>query len=441
MSEFAKKRRCPSVCSGCKIRCHRKSEDPIAPADAVELLFAQVEPQTRVESIPLPASLNRVTAHDVPSPAGYPEHVSNIHDGLLINVDEAEGLFGEDGKVHLAPGSFERTGMDAMFDARWNAIAPLEICTFEDDGTVTLERLPLKGSGLTEPDSLIRQGETLVPGGSSLIPCRLEILAFMGVTEVDVLAKPRVGIVAVGDDLVPYDAPLALGQKHEANSFLLRGIVEECGGEVVSVEIVPDDASSISASLVAAAHDCDMVIVTGGLGRFGEEYGGDCTVEAIESVGHVYHVGVALGPGGKCCLVGSVEGKPLLGMPGPPHACLTLSEVVVPLAMQKFLGVYRYGRPTVTARVENNWIKVPAAEGEELPKPAPVDAVWGFSTTHGKMERRAALRREGDSFVAVMGRQGETAAVFGTSQCVISSDSWGDDSVTVQLLVDPRDIK
>ena len=440
MSKFAQHRRCPSVCAGCRLRCHRKATGTVEPAEAVRILFEEVEAATHVERVPLAQALGRVTARDVLVGFDYPDHRCNIHDGLLVNVGECEAYFVEDGRVRLPRGAFERKGMHDLFDeGRWDAIVPLEICTFEEDGSVTLERLPLKGSGMAEPGSYVRRGDVLVPKGFSLIPCRLQLLALMGVAEVDVLAKPRVGIFAVGDDLVPLDAPLAPGQVHEANTLMLAGVVRECGGEAELAAVAPDDPEAIAARLEELAARCDMVVVTGGLGRFGEEYAGDCTVAAIERVGVVYQVGVAIGPGGKCALVGSVDGTPVLGMPGPPHACVTVGEVVVPLAMQRFLGVYRYGRPTVTARVENAWKKL-VPDDPDAPAPQPVEPVWGWSAAHGRVERRASLRREGDSFVAVLGKQGETPAVFGTSTCVISTDDFGAPSATVQLLVDPRDI-
>jgi len=163
------------------------------------------------------------------------------------------------------------------------------------------------------------------------------VLAAVGAANIEVVARPRVGVVSTGDEVVAPGHPLAVGQVYDSNQRTLLDAVEELGCEAVPCGIVPDDEALLEATitgLLSGPDAVDVILLSGGTSK-GE---GDLNATVVhrlgellpDSAGVVVH-GVALKPG-KPILLAVVVGTPVVVLPGfPTSAIFTFYEFVAPL--------------------------------------------------------------------------------------------------------------
>lgn len=189
-------------------------------------------------------------------------------------------------------------------------------------------------------------GAPLLPAGTVISGSVLGLLAAQGLTEVPVWRRPRVAILATGDELVPPGQPLGPGQIHASNSAALAGLVAEIGAEPVDCGVARDDLAGTRAALERAlASEPDLLLTTGGV-----------------SVGDFDHVRTAMGEAGmelsfykirmkpgKPLAVGTIGGVPCFGLPGNPvSAQVCFLQFARPLLLRA-LGVERAFLPVVDA--------------------------------------------------------------------------------------------
>ncbi len=173
-------------------------------------------------------------------------------------------------------------------------------------------------------------GELLLPQLHRLRPADLGAMLGAGTHEVAVFSKPAVRIQPTGTELIPAARAreAEAGQIVEFNGTVLAAMVEECGGEAEVREIIPDDYESIRQAIRdAVASAADVVLVNAGSSAGSEDF----TSSIIGDLGEVLVHGVTMMPG-KPVILGIVQGKPVVGLPGyPVSAIMAFEQFVRPL--------------------------------------------------------------------------------------------------------------
>jgi molybdopterin molybdotransferase len=161
-------------------------------------------------------------------------------------------------------------------------------------------------------------------------------LASMGLAQVPVRRRPRVAIIAGGDELVSPGEPLAPGQIYDANSYAMAAQIEEWGGEPAILPRVPDRPEEVRGALERAVGGADVVLLSGG-SSVGIK---DLSAEAIDAVGRpgVLVHGVAMRPA-RPTVLGVVDGVLVIGIPGNPVSAMIACEVFARPALESLLGV------------------------------------------------------------------------------------------------------
>jgi len=238
-----------------------------------------------------------------------------------------------------------------------DAVAMVEHTTEPMPGHVELVRPLAPGDGVLQAGEEARAGEVLAPAGRPLRAADLGLLAAAGVTEVGARARPRVGIVSTGDEVVPAaTAPLEPGRVRDACGPALAGLVREAGGEPVLHGIVPDDAAALERALAASVAEDDVVVVSAG-SSVGAR---DLTATVVARLGEVVCHGLALRPG-KPTLLADCGGVPLIGLPGNPRSALVVFRLVGMPLVRAVGGVTDPPpAPSVRARLARD---VPSAAG------------------------------------------------------------------------------
>jgi molybdopterin molybdotransferase len=196
----------------------------------------------------------------------------------------------------------------------------------------------------------MRTGETVLRGGHVLGPAEIGVLATLGRAQVSVVARPRVGILSTGDEIVDLGRPVGPGQIPNSNTYSLMAQVTETGAVPVNLGVARDRLEDIVARL-GWGLGCDVVISSAGV-SVGEH---DFVKAALENLGaeqHLWLVDMRPGkPVAFATIPTSARGPlPVFALPGNPVSAMVTFELFVRPAILKMAGHTRLDRPLVTAR-------------------------------------------------------------------------------------------
>jgi molybdopterin molybdotransferase len=187
----------------------------------------------------------------------------------------------------------------------------------------------------------VQPGAEILPAGHILRPQDIGGLLALGILTVDVVRRPRVGILATGDEVVAPEESTAPGQIRDINSYTVAGLVEQAGGVAVLGGIVPDNFAALETAAANLLAETDMLVMSAGSSVSVR----DMTVQVIDGLGEpgVLLHGVATRPG-KPTIVGVVNGKPVLGLPGNPVSAMVQFDMFGVPAIYQLLGVKKVPR-------------------------------------------------------------------------------------------------
>src|SRR6185503_3564912 len=167
-----------------------------------------------------------------------------------------------------------------------------------------------------------------------------------GHTSVRVKARPRVGIIPTGDELIQPGEEAKPGAVIDFNSTVLAAFVREWGGMPVKYPRAKDDANLLKAALLRAAAECDLVTIIAGSSA-GEH---DLTADVVADAGELLAHGIDVMPG-KPAVLGCAASKPVLGVPGYPVSAIVIAREILRPALEKYLSIRALSYPTVRAVV------------------------------------------------------------------------------------------
>lgn len=303
----------------------------------------------QAEQVALRDAIGRVLATDVVSPLALPPWDNASMDGYAARADDVRGA-----SVDM-PRTLTVVGTVAAGQATSRPVAAREAMRIMTGapipaGADSVIRVEDTDAGshtvlvLSDRDALhnVRpRGEDLAPGtvavtaGTELHAAHIALLASVGHARVDVIRRPRVAILASGDELVDvddFDAVLAGERIVSSNSYFLDAAVREAGGDVVSLGIARDDPAELRRRL--AGVDCDLLITTGGVsvGTF------DFTRSVLADLGIQQRFWrVRMRPGAPIGF-GLLHEIPWLGLPGNPVSSAVTFELFARPAIRKLRG-------------------------------------------------------------------------------------------------------
>jgi molybdopterin biosynthesis enzyme len=344
---------CETTCTTCTARCHRKTSQYPTKSEALNMLFREIKAPRTTETIPLKDALHRVIAEDTFAAWNVPNADRAMHDGIAIAWSAANGNL-KSGLNALTREEYAKVAMGEFIPSCFDTALPWELCKLRDNGNIIISALPMKGEGVTHCGSNVQEGELIIRAERRLEPTHLAILRLCGIEQVKVFKKPVVAILPVGDDLQKPGLMPGPGQTIEADSIMVESIAQLCGCMTSVDEPIADNVLAISTAIKNQLNACDIVVLIGGLGKDEAEFG-DHTPEAVCNLGRVFVHGTAIGPGGKPTLLGEIDGKFVLGIPGPPHAAMMVTEQFLPPIVEQFIGCPCFERSEVEAVLSSDF--------------------------------------------------------------------------------------
>ncbi|MDO8752329.1 MAG: molybdopterin molybdotransferase MoeA, partial [Anaerolineales bacterium] len=197
----------------------------------------------------------------------------------------------------------------------------------------------------------VAQNQLVIPKGTQIRPAEIGGLMARGFTSVNVIKKPRVGLISTGDEVIDPSRMPRPGQVRDINSYTLGALVEKSGGEAVRYGIFSDQFSALKEAAAKALSECDVVIITAGSSASTR----DMTADVIRTLGEpgVLVHGINTRPG-KPTILGVCNGKAVIGLPGNPVSALVNGYLFVAPVIEKLLGALPKPKATVMAKLTVN---------------------------------------------------------------------------------------
>jgi molybdopterin molybdotransferase len=288
-----------------------------------------------IERVILSAAAGRVLARPLCADRDQPPFARSTRDGFACRAVEASAhtalhlvgasRAGQPPAGKLPKGAAWEIMTGAPVPPGANAVMMLEHVKVTGNKVRLLPPRKLKkGENIVAQGAQAHQGDKLLRAGTAIHSAQIALAATCGYASLEVFARPRVAILATGDELVPVDSSPAPGQIRNSNAPMLAAMVTAAGGEPWVFPTVADNAEALDAALAQAA-EADLLILSGGVsaGRF------DLVEPALARAGARFHfTGVRIQPGKPLVFgempvrsaraVKDVNGTRCFGLPGNP---------------------------------------------------------------------------------------------------------------------------
>ena len=343
---------------------------PITIEEAVSIVCAHVAPG-RTETVPVEQAVGRILAKDCTSDIDVTPFDDSAMDGFAVRCEDLATATAQNPVeltcvAHIGAGSYYPETLGAGQCVRIMTGAPVPAGA---DAVVRIEDVSFKGEGSTgssiafcarpKPGTNIRYageeakaGSVVVAAGSLVRPAGVGLLASCGNLEVCVYARPVVGIITIGSELVDAREMPGPGMIRDSNVWAMQAYVAQAGGIAQVYPRVDDDVEHIKSVYLQAARECDVVVSTGGacMGDF------DLTPGIVASLGELFFTRVSMKPG-KSQPFGRIGTTPVFVLSGNPGAASTGFEMFVRPALLIMQGFTTIARPRVKARLAQSAIK------------------------------------------------------------------------------------
>ena len=305
-------------------------------------------------------ALGLVTASEIIASEDIPQFANTAMDGFAVrSADVADApcelrvvetiAAGHAPQVTVGPGEASRIMTGATIPPGADAVVMVERTAIVSDSAADGEVVRVEVN--VPPDNHVRPvgddlhaGENVFPAGTELAAGHLGVLCSLGMTEVEVYPRLRVGVLSTGDELVDDGSPLQPGQIRDSNRRTLLALAHRADVETIDLGLARDDPAEIEAALAIGVQTCDAIVTSGGVSMGDFDY-----VKAVlERIGDMRWMQVAIKPA-KPLAFGTVGDVPVFGLPGNPVSSMVSFELFARPGLRSMMGHPQPIRPTVVA--------------------------------------------------------------------------------------------
>jgi len=331
----------------------------ISVEEALEKVLSMFHP-LEPEEVDLLDSLGRVLAEDVFADMDIPPLDNSAMDGYAVRAEDTKGASPENPRplriIHEVPaGYISEKAVEPGTAIRIMTGAPIPpgadaVVRFEDtrrEGDIIYVLKEVKpGAEIRRAGEDVKRGELKLPKGTLIRPAEIGMLAALGKKRVKVIRRPRVAILATGDELVDLGETPGPGKIRNTNTYSNAAQVIKYGGIPIILGIARDRREELAAKLREGIEKgADLILTSGGVsvGDF------DLVKEVLALEGEITFWQVRMKPG-KPLAFGVLNGKvPLLGLPGNPVSVMVAFELFARPAILKMQGRTCLEKPTIEA--------------------------------------------------------------------------------------------
>ena len=306
------------------------------------------------EIIDIADSYERITFSDIKSRIDFPPFDRSLKDGFAINAEDSYGVNEENPKrlkvidfleagsftdKTVEPGTTVEISTGAPVPDGANAIVMVEFANRESDNPdlasdeVEILTSVTPSQDIGKKGSDVQAGQVILEKNKLLNPPKIGVIAAQGIDTVEVYKKPVVGVISTGNELLTNQEEIKPGKIYDVNSEMIKAGVESCGAEGRTLGIVKDVYDDLKAKITESLKECDILLCSGGTSAGV----GDNIRQILDEIGTVYIHGITVQPG-KPTILGVVDGKIVIGLPGNPVSAIVIFNVFVAPSIKKLAG-------------------------------------------------------------------------------------------------------
>ncbi|AMK15878.1 molybdenum cofactor synthesis domain-containing protein [Methanobrevibacter olleyae] len=306
------------------------------------------------EVIDISDSNNRITFSKIESKIDFPPFNRSLKDGFAIKAEDSYGVNEENPKklkvidfleagsfsdktvelgksVEISTGAPIPDGADAVVMVEFSNRAEENSELEEDEIEILTSVTPSQDIGQKGSD--VKKGQVILDENILLNPPKIGVIAAQGINTVNVYKKPKVGIISTGNELLTNQEELKPGKIYDVNSEMIKAGVNNCGAEGRCLGIVKDIYDDLKTKIQESLKECDILLCSGGTSAGV----GDNIRDILDELGEVYIHGITVQPG-KPTILGVVDGKIVIGLPGNPVSAIVIFNVFVAPSIKKLAG-------------------------------------------------------------------------------------------------------
>jgi molybdopterin molybdotransferase len=347
----------------------------LTPRDAFERLAGYLHGPRAVERVRTQDALGRVLAEDLRSPGSLPTFRRSTMDGFAVRAADTFGasealpgyftvidevLMGRPAERSPGLGEVVRIATGGMLPDGADAVVMVENTQDVDASTIEVLRPAAPGENVIQIGEDVEPGVELLAAGHAIRPQDVGGLLALGIVEVAVATRLRVGIISGGDEIVSPDQEPGPGQIRDINSYTIAALVERTGHTPVLMGVVPDEYERLEEAARTGLAQVDVLILSAGSSVSTR----DMTAQVIAALGEpgVLVHGVSLKPG-KPTILAMIGEKPVFGLPGNPVSCMVTFDLFVAPTLHRLAGrTNGEHRQSVAARLARNVASAPGRE-------------------------------------------------------------------------------
>ena len=322
------------------------------------------------EVIKLTDALERVLAQDLYADYDIPQFANSAMDGYAIKSADTKGASKDSPKILevcgdikagdipkriLKPNQAIRIMTGALIPKGAHSVVMVEDTQRQEKNKVKIFKEARIGENIRKAGEDIKKGELVIPKGTLLNSAHIGVLASLGKAKIKVTRKPKIAILATGDEVVDVDEKLEPGKIISSNTYTLYGQILKCGGIAKNLGIARDTPKQLEKK-IRQGLNCDIILTSGGVSV--GDY--DLVKDVLAKIGtKIKFWKIAMRPG-KPLVFGTIEDKLVFGLPGNPVSSMVSFEIFVRPAILKMLGQKNNdGRKEMEAVAEEDIKKKP----------------------------------------------------------------------------------
>ncbi len=354
--------------------------------DALQLLEAHWQPRPHSETVATADALHRILATDIHSPEQVPAFRKSTVDGYALRAADSFGAsqslpaflqvrgelkMGEVPNADVGAGEALQIHTGGMLPASADAVVMIEYVQVVDEREIEVLRPVATGENVIEAGEDVADGAMILPRFHQLRPQDIGGLLAVGVSEIEALRRPRVGILSCGDELVPPEAALSPGKVRDINAYSLGALAQEHGADPIRLGIATDSFDDYLGRAQARFADCEILLLSAGSSVSARDYTRD-VINQLGSPGVLQH-GLATKPG-KPTIIAVCDNKPVIGLPGNPVSALLVAQQLLPPLIAQYtrqvLNPPRIIQARLSQRVASvtgreDWVALRLSEGAD----------------------------------------------------------------------------
>lgn len=301
---------------------------------AKKIYYEKLNIETNWEEIPVLEALNRITFEAQYAKISSPNYNAAAMDGILVESKKTLGANSTNPKTLKEGEDFIYINTGNVVKDPYDAVIMIEDVIELEENKVQILKSAHPWQHIRPIGEDIVATEMIIPSKHRIRPIDLGALLAGGIDKIKVYKKPKIGILPTGTEITEKIGKIETGEITDSNSRVFEALVMENGGIANRYSPIEDDYELLKQAVLKGVEENDILLIGAGSSAGTKDF----VAHVIEELGELVVHGVALKPG-KPTILGIVDNKPVIGIPGYPVSSYLVFETFVTPLILKYIGL------------------------------------------------------------------------------------------------------